>query len=525
MDQKTFDFMPGRGQYQTAIVLLNTFFLQAPACSRSDNATRPWPMRRGEADLETSVQTSPVSDDRPQAALRALLRAVPRRYRAPPLPTGLEAAVAAGTEATLAFTIESARVAAERSSPLPASHGEAFTIALAALIRRTMTPDGGDPVFQAQVLQSRDKQVRDWVQIESSATADARTLRTAVDAFAHPGKLRDMAEGERRDALSHLHALVAAGEWRALALKAESLVTSLNEDEATLRSSLRDLATHPALQRRIRAEAMAMLEPVQRYRALRARRVPPAGSDIALDQGRAAAREGAQAEHAAAAALRQVAAYLNELEGDQRGPYRVLRTLLTPRELSGGGDRSKEEWDAAIVQSVDDGLCDVVLLAEVKAAPAAVTSDMPRLLRGLARLAQADGDASFTFSSVDGAVRLRGRSLRALEPLGPSLPEPVIYLCPAPTESRPTLLGAAAKAVLLSEAASLAFACALADGATPLHASLMAVWDALPHEPRLRATLNQYDTAHRARDAMLHTGDLIAAIEQAGMVLPRQSAP
>jgi len=461
------------------------------------------------------VQMSPASDARPQA-LHALLRAVPRRYRAPPLPLSLEAAVAAGTEATLAFAMESARVAGDKGAATPAALGDAFAAALAALIRRAMTPDGGDPVFQAQVLQSRDPRVRDWVQIESFAAADTRAVRAAVDAFAHPGKLRDTPEGALRDALSRLHALAAAGDWRTLASETESLSARLPDDEAPLRAGLRDLASHPALQRRIGAEAMRALDSVQRYRALRARRVPPAGSELALDQGRAAAREGAQAEHAAAEALRHVAVFLNQLEGDERGTYRVLRSLLTPRELSGGGDRSKEEWDAALVKGIGGGLCDVVLLAEVKAAPAAVTSDMPRLLRGLARLAQADGDASFAFASVDGAVRLRGSSLRALEPVGPSLPEAVIYLCPAPTESRPTLLGAAAKAVLLSEPASLAFACALADGATLPDTDLAPVWEALPHEPRLRATLNQYDTARRAREAMLHTGDLLAAITRAG---------
>ncbi|MEJ8814606.1 hypothetical protein WKW77_26255 [Variovorax ureilyticus] len=471
------------------------------------------------------MQTSPASDDRPQAALHDLLRTVPRRYRSPLLPPDLDAAVAAGTEATLAFAIESARAAGERAAPMPAALGDAFTAALAALIRRAMAPDGGDPVFQAQVLYSRDAQVRDWVQVESTAPVDARAVRAAVDAFAHPGKLRDMPEGARRDALSHLHALASAGEWRALALEAESLGALSIGNDAALHTLVRDLAKHPALQRRITAEAMTALEAVRHYRALRARRVPAAGSDVALDQGRAAAREGAQAEQAAAEALGQVATFLNGLEGGERSTYRVLRSLLTPRVLSGGGDRSKEEWDAALVRSIGGGLCDVVLLAEVKAAPAAVTSDMPRLLRGLARLAQADADASFAFASVDGPVRLRGRSLRALAPLGPSLPAPVIYLCPAPAESRPTLLGAAAKAVLLSEPASLGFACALANGAAPPHASLAPVWEALPHEPRLRATLNQYDTARRAREAMLYTGDLLAAVSQAGSMRPRQSAP
>lgn len=471
------------------------------------------------------MPTSPASTAGIRAALPDLLRLVPRRYRVPPLPADLEAAIAAGSEATLAFTIEAARLAMEDGAPATPAPAEAFTAALAALIHRAMTPVGGDSVFQSQVLQSRDPQVREWTRLESFATGDARALRAAVDAFAHPGKLRDVPEGPRRLALANLHARAAAGEWHALASETESMLSNLAGDEAPLLAGLRDLAAHPALQRRMQAETMASLDAVQRYRALRARRVPVAGSDIALDQGRASAREGAQAEHSAAEALEHLAALLNDLEDGRRGAHRVLRTLLTPRELSGGGDRSKEEWDAAIVKCTDGEPCDLVLVAEVKAAPAAVTSDMPRLLRGLARLAQAPTEASFVFASVDGPVRLSSGSLRALHPDGRSLPAQVIYLCSAPAEARSALLGAAAKAVLLAEPASIGFASALAAGESPAPADLMIVWQALPREPRLRAALYQYDTARRAREATLNTADLSAMVERLAASLPRQSAP
>ena len=42
---------------------------------------------------------------------------------------------------------------------------------------------------------------------------------------------------------------------------------------------------------------------------------------------------------------------------------------------------------------------------------------------------------------------------------------------------------------------------------------LAPVWHALLNEGRLRAVLNQYDTARRAREAMLHPDDLSAAVQ------------
>ncbi len=452
----------------------------------------------------------------PLPDLPDLLRTVRRRYRLAPLPATLDAAVAAGSETALAFAMESARLALAGQEPLDDVWRDTFTDALAVLIRRAMAPDEGDPAFQAQVLKSGDAQVREWVRLEAQAASDARAVRAAVDALAHPGKLRRLPEDATRRALASLYARAAAGEWHALASEAAALSAALLEAGAPLRAQVREIGASAALKRLSDGEAMTATPPVLRYRALRARTTPAAGSDAAQAQGRASAREGLLAEQVAASALAELAAFLHRT-GDAASPtYRVLRSLRTPRRLSGGGDGSKEEWDAAVVRCTAPGAGDVVLLAEVKAAPAAVTSDMPRLLRGLTRLAQAEADTAYAFASIDGPILLGGASLRALQPRGDHLPEQVIYLCSAARESRPSVLSAAAKGMLFAEPASLAFARALAAGSSPAGTALDPVWQSLVSESRLGGVLRQFDIACRAREAMLHTGDLSATLRALG---------
>jgi len=77
------------------------------------------------------------------------------------------------------------------------------------------------------------------------------------------------------------------------------------------------------------------------------------------------------------------------------------------------------------------------------------------------------------------------------------------------------VLSAATKAVLLAEPASLAFAQQVARGeAAPPHAALAPAWHALFTAPRLRAALHQYETAAKARAAMLHPDDLLPAVDR-----------
>jgi hypothetical protein len=430
----------------------------------------------------------------PHPTLIAALAAAPRRYRMPPLPATAEAATARGLETALAFAIEAARPGGPTARP-PAGMRDFFTHSLAAVIRDAMARDAA---FQAIVLQTHDANVSEYVRLREQAASDLRTVRAAVNAIAHPGKLRTVPAGARRGALSRLHELAMAGAWSELDRAARQV------------PELAALHSGPALKRLARTNALLQTEAVRRYQELREQHGPAAGTDAAAAQGRASARLGEIAEHETLHAFRQIAASLTRREGAAAG-YRVVRGLLTPQGFPGDAGKAKEEWDAAIVQETNaERGADIVLLAEVKSSPAAATPDFSRLHRGLQRLAQADPGETYAFASADGTVHVAGESLRGLAPQGRALPPHVIYCCSAPAEPNPPVLGAASKAVLLAERASLAFAHQLARGESPVHADLAAVWEALPSAPRLRAALHQYETARVVREAMLHPHDLLA---------------
>lgn len=431
----------------------------------------------------------------------------------PPLPSNAEAAVASGADVALAFAIAAACLAKERRLP-PSPHSqETFTWALAQLIRQALATDGGDPAFQAIVLQAREAAVHEHVQLRRRRAADQRTVRTATNAIAHPGKLRHMPTGAAREVLARLHALAAAGSWAALAQAVERALAQGLSEQPELRGPLEAILSSPALARLQRGDELLRLDAVQRYQALCERRGPLAGSDAAAAEGRTSAREGERAEQAAAEAFGKMAELLNR-QCEKAAAYRVVRSLRTPRGFPGTANKAKEEWDAALLRSEPGAAAELVLLAEIKASPSAAASDFPRLLRGLRRLAHASADAVYAFASVDGAARILGASLRELEPAGHSLPQHVIYCCSAAAEPPPQVLSAASKAVLLAEPASLAFAEQIARGESPPHAALVSVWNELQTAPRLRSALHQYETAAKARAAMLHPDDLLAAVER-----------
>lgn len=452
----------------------------------------------------------------PDSLLLAAVRAAPRRYLLPPLPADVEAARAAGPEAALAFAIESARVASQDGTLPPPGAQPLFTWALARVIEHALAPSGGDPAFQAVVLQARDPEVHEHVRLAAHAHGDRRAVRTLTDAIAHPGKMRRLPDGPLREALEHLHELASLGDWAAL----RAAVTRLRAriQAAGLRVALEAILLDPALRRLERSAALDASAGVRRYRALCAERGPLAGSREAAAQGRASARVGESAEAAAMRGFRATAERLQQAAGGE-AQYRAVRTLRTPRGFPGEATKgkSKEEWDAAIVREAPEG-AHLVLLAEVKAAPAAATSDFARLLRGLRRLALADAQQAYAFPGADGELRLAGASLQALRPRGHALPERVIYACQAAPEERPSLLAPASKAALLAERASLDFAQRIADGTPPDDEALVPVWEALATTTRLRAALHQYETAQAVRAAMLDPVDLLAELEA---TLPR----
>ncbi|HYD75997.1 hypothetical protein [Ramlibacter sp.] len=468
----------------------------------------PWTVPH--ADLEMN----PDPAARVQALLLAALRSTPRPFRLPPLPQDPAAAVADGAEAAVAFSLEAARRSAESGSPLPGQAQEGFTWGLARLIRTALTPAGGDPAFQALVLRSQDPQVDGYLQLAALSAADRRRVRTAVDAIAHPGKLRQHAPGSAREALQHLHRLASAGEWALLQQEGRQLLATMLPEETAVRAGLDALLRDPALERLLRTQALEATPGVRRYQALCAAGGPLAGSEAALARGRASGRSGRNAEARTAQAFERAAALLDGVAGG-RGRCRVVRGLRMPGEFPGQPDRAKAEWDAAIVWEPEPGgSSDILLLAEVKASPAAATTDYGRLLRGLRRLALAEPDANYAFASDGGRIRLAGRSLRQLGPWGDGLPAQVIYCCPAPPGTLAAVLDPASKGMLLAEPASLAFARQLTLGGDPTQGELDPVWAELTHAPRLRAALHQDRTARQAREAMLDPHDLAAALAQ-----------
>lgn len=433
--------------------------------------------------------------------LLAVLREAPRRFRMPALPTDAQAARAAGAECTLAFAMEAVRTGA-------AAPGlqDLFTGALADLIRQALLP-GTDPAFQAQVQRSAQPEVEAFARLAARADADRRMVRAASDAVAHPGKLRTLDDVALRGQLARLHELASQEDWTALAAAAAQVETR----DPGLRHAAHRIASHPALGRLRQLAALRAQPAVQRYLALCEQRGPRAGSDEAAAHGRASARAGDAAEDLVAQALLHAVRWLARHEPQHQ--HRLVRSLRTPAGFPAGADKAKDEWDAAIVRTRGDA-GDVVLLAEVKASPAAATPDFGRLMRGLQRLARASPAARYVFACAEGEVALHGDSLQGLRPPGFALPPQVIYCCAA-DEARPPVLSAASRAVLLGEPASLAFARAQAAGATPHPADLLPVWQGLTREARLRSALHQYDTAKAAREAMLHPDDLLAALAAA----------
>nr|WP_240980224.1 hypothetical protein [Ramlibacter agri] len=426
----------------------------------------------------------------------AALQAAPRRFRLQPLPADAASARQAGTDASLAFAIESARLGRQDTDAQ-----QIFVDALADLIRDALAPDSGDPAFQALVLRGLEPEVEEFVQLQLQFAADHRMLRSAVDAIAHPGKLRGLPPGPLTDALAQLHRLAEGEAWAPLRHAAHILL-DLRLDHA-VRGVLDQLVAGDVLARLERGAELRAQPAVQRYLALWEKRGPIAGTDAALAQGRASARAGDAAEAAAVHALRAAAELLNRVAPG----HREVSRLHTPRGFPGAAEKTKDEWDAAIVHGSD-----ILLLAEVKAAPAAATPDFPRLVRGLQRLAQAEAGATYFFPSAAGDVAVRGASLQRLQPHDATLPSHAIYCCSAAPDTQPAWLSAAAKSLLASEPASLEYARSLAQGAAPAADGLLPVWQALPGAPRLRGALLQYETSRAVREAMLHPDDLLAAL-------------
>lgn len=417
----------------------------------------------------------PLSD----SLLLDAVRQAPRRHRLPPLPEDAEAARACGTEVALAYALEALRLARVEELALAAETEALFTTSLDALIRAGLPPRGGDAALQALVLEHGDATVRAYRRLAARSTADRRAVRATVDAFAHPGKLRGHGGRPMAERLAQLHRLAVDGRVRELRHAAGSLqADAARAADPSLDGSLAALCAHPALERLERMAELSESPTVRRYLALLER--PARGAPAAESEAQEPepSRRGRLAETRTIQAFARMAALLNGRPGAAErfratGGLRTSRALPLPPQAKG-------EWDAALVrEATHAGAAEIVLLAEVKAAPAATADDLPSLLRGLRALARTRADTVYAFASTDGALRVRGASLRRLRPAGGALPAQVVYCCTAVTEAqeaRPRLLSAASKARLLAHPASLSHAARLLRGEATEPGDLAAVW-------------------------------------------------
>ncbi|EGD04268.1 hypothetical protein B1M_12320, partial [Burkholderia sp. TJI49] len=204
---------------------------------------------------------------------------------------------------------------------------------------------------------------------------------------------------------------------------------------------------------------------------------------------------------------------------DAQRTYRVVTSMRVPSSIPGRHDRAKTEWDAVLLDRARDEGPDaawhVRFLVEAKASADAATTDLPRLLRGLNLLAQADRATLYAFGTREGAVRVHGASLAALTTDEAALQREVIYCCDTGAEVTPRMLSAASRMQLLSAQASLDYASALARGADVDAHALGVIWDALVTMPQWRAVLHQYATLRQVRELMVRVDDLLTAIDEA----------
>ncbi|AWV04928.1 3-deoxy-D-arabino-heptulosonate 7-phosphate synthase [Burkholderia sp. JP2-270] len=445
-----------------------------------------------------------------------VLRTVARRYRLPPFDSASSPAEAANPAATLAIAIEEARRLRSDGHAPGTELQQRFIDALARMIRDAMDRQSGDPAFQAAVLRHDAPSVREYASLHAHAEQDRRALHSAVNAIAHPAKLERSAQAWQRDGLARLHAAATSASWADLHATLQQLLALPDmATDAAFEQDIVKLKDGAALERLLRLDALASDEHVRQYRALWVRQGPLEGSTIAVAQGAASQRRGAAVEALAAQALDALAGRLEAV--DDRRTYRVVTSMRVPSSIPGRHDRAKTEWDAILLERTrgDEAApaWNVRFLVEAKASADAATTDLPRLLRGLNLLAQADPDTIYSFETHQGTVRVHGASLRALTTEDAALQREVLYCCDASADATPRLLGAASRMQLLSAQASLEYASALARQPDADPGGLGVIWHALLTLPQWHAVLHQYPSLRQVRELMVAIDDLRAAID------------
>lgn len=463
--------------------------------------------------------------------LEDILQRVERRYRLPVLPMPRAYLLATDPAARLAAVIEEARQSLATHKPPGVVLQRLFVDALAQLIREALHSDTGDPAIQALVLRQSVAAVGEYASLSAGALQDEREVRGIINAIAHPAKLERMPACDMKQQLGQLHASGESGTWLAVSQAAEASLAHPDTADPVVAGTLTKLLDSPALQRLQRLEVLRANSQVQLYEKLREQHGPRAKSSQAIKAGVAARQRGAEVETLTKQALEALAERLNKAEeapADGPAAYCVVTSMRVPASFPNTLRHAKTEWDAVLlrrarrtsgVTEADDigvatPLWDVCLLAEAKASVEAASMDLPRLVRGLRLLAGADANASYRFQAREGAVLLRGASLRTLDGNEARLRKTVLYCCDAPAANAPRPLNAASRMLLLSAPVSREYAAALA-GPQPSHADpsmLNALWQEVLELPRWQSVIQQYPAQQLARDLMVNTQDLLAAV-------------
>lgn len=445
--------------------------------------------------------------------LEQILRSIPRPYRLPALQKADRR-----PSTLLAFTLEQARRAQAAGEAPDAGLEHSFIDAIAALIRDALQEESGDPAFQAMALKHGSPTVREHAALSSRLQHDRRRVHNLVNAFAHPAKLQRLPPGVQRSTLAQLHAAVSASAWPAVLEAINHLLAmQVPRSDTGLTESLKQLKEEPALQRLQQLEALQTHEEVQQYLSLWEQQGPTANSRAAAREGAAGRRRGINVETLTKHALQALAQRLNEAQ-PQALPYRVVSSLHVPASFPNRQKGAKTEWDAVLLRQAPGAAADtattawdICLLVEAKASADAAGTDLPRLLRGLRLLAQADPQQLYSFKAREGLIPLRGESLSTLPTDAGWLQHTVLYCSNDSNNKEPRLLSAAARMQLLSAPQSLQFATALKQGQPVDTQCLQALWQEILNAGQWHAVLHQYETLRQARELMVHTDDLLQA--------------
>lgn len=451
--------------------------------------------------------------------LAQILQTVERPYALAPLPNPpLNQTFSAQNK--LAYCLEQVRLALQAGQTPSAALKQVFITALAQLIRTALAPERGDYGYLAQILKHHSLSVQAYVEKLATAKHDQRIVQRHINAFAHPAKLQTDKTLSSLAQRKFWYAAATAEHWAVLDLSIKKwLIHPSSHNNECLRHALQNLIELPELQRLCAVEQLTSTQDVQQYLRYRQQDGPTTGSPEAIAQGKQAQARGAIVEQQAQAILTELAQQLSQTEQDD---YLAISAVHFPAHLIAGSQHAKTEWDVLLLKTApiigNQTVWDVCLVVEAKANPDAASTDLRRLLRGLALLNDLPPHSAVNFACDQGTITLSSNSLLDLSSAQRCLQQKILYCCPAsdtePLHRPSSALHAASRTQLLNASAALNYAYAVQQGLEPEPQTLIPVWEELLHSSSWNAVLQQYAHQQQAGELLVTTRDLAAACQQ-----------